>query len=60
MWEFNPEGPWTLQHFYGTMHKKIWKLLFKKQKTWPLTSDDTGLNYNNPASSVSIMLPNTT
>ena len=23
MWEFNPEGPWTLQRFYGTTHKGI-------------------------------------
>ena len=21
MWEFNPEGPWTLQRFFGTMHE---------------------------------------
>ena len=23
MWEFNPEGPRTLQRFYGTSHKGI-------------------------------------
>ena len=50
MWEFNPEGPRTLQRFYGTTHKGIWKLLFKKQKSWPKSSDDTGLDCNHPAS----------
>ena len=60
MWEFNPEGARTLQHFYGTTHKKTWKLLFKKQKTWPRTSDDIRLDCNNPASLVSILLPHTT
>ena len=33
MWEFNLEGPQTLQRFFCTTHKGIWKLLFKKQKT---------------------------
>nr|XP_040244133.1 cilia- and flagella-associated protein 251-like [Aegilops tauschii subsp. strangulata] len=49
MWEFNPEGPRTLQRFYDTTHKGIWKLLFKKQKSWPKSSDDTGLDCNHPA-----------
>ena len=52
MWEFNPAGPRTLQWFYGTTHKGIWKLLFKKQKSWPKSSDDTGLDCNHPASEV--------
>ena len=60
MWEFNPEGPWTLQHFFGTIHKGIWKLLFKKQKSWTRTSDNTGLDCYNLASPVSIIFPNTT
>ena len=30
MWEFNTEGPRTLQRFYGTTDKGIRKLLFKK------------------------------
>ena len=32
MWEFNLEGPRTLQHFFGTTHKEIWKLLFKRSR----------------------------
>ena len=34
MWEFNPEEPRTLKHFFGTKHEGIWKLLFKAQKMW--------------------------
>ena len=49
MWEFNLERAWTLWHFYGMTHKKIWKLLFKKKKTWPQASDDTGPDCNKPA-----------
>ena len=60
MWEFDPASPRTLQRFFGTTHKGIWKLLFKKQKTWPRTSDDTGLDCNNLAFPVSIIFPNTT
>ena len=29
LWEFNPEEPQTLQHFLGTTHEGMWKLLFK-------------------------------
>ena len=57
MWEFNPEGPRTLQWFNGTTHKGIWKLLFKKQKSWPKSSDDTGLDCNHPASKVNSKTP---
>ena len=59
MWEFNLEGPRTLQHFFGMMRKGIWKLLSKKQKMWPRTSDETGLDCNNPASPVSTIYSNT-
>ena len=52
MWEFNLEDPWTLQWIYDTTHKGIWKLLFKKQKSWPKSSDDTCLDCNHPASEV--------
>ena len=49
MWEFNPEGPRTLQRFFGTTHKAIWKLLFKTQKPWPETTNDIGLYRAHPA-----------
>jgi hypothetical protein len=59
MWEFNPEGPWTLQHFFGTTHEDIWKLLFKAQKKWPKKTEDIGLDSEHPATPVSILVPNT-
>ena len=40
MWEFNLEGPRTLQRFFDTTHEEIWKLLFKAQKTWPKKTED--------------------
>ena len=54
MWEFKPEEPWTLQHFLGMTHEGIWKLLFKAQKSWPMETEDVGLNAANPASPISI------
>ena len=32
MWEFNPEGPRTLQQFFDTTHRGMWKLFFKTRK----------------------------
>ena len=60
MWEFNSEGPRTLQRFFGTTHKGIWKLLFKNQKTWARMSNDTGHDCNNLASPIIIIFPNIT
>ena len=48
MWEFNPEGPRTLQYFFGVTHKGMWKLFFRKRKHWPDTTKDTGLDCNHP------------
>ena len=57
--EFNPIGPRTLQRFFKTTHEEIWKLLFKAQKTWPKKTEDIGLDSENPATHVSILVPNT-
>ena len=54
MWDFNPEGPRTLQRFFGMTHEEIWKLLFKAQKTWPEKTDDIGLDSAHLATPVSI------
>ena len=59
MWEFNPEGPRTLQHFFGTTHKGMRKLLFGKRKQWSDTTEDIGLDCNHPDTSVSAQFPNT-
>ena len=58
MWEFNPEGPRTLQRFFGTTHEEIWKLIFMAQKTWPKKTEDIGLDSENPATPVSVLFPN--
>ena len=49
MWEFNPEEPRTLKRFFGTTHERIWKLLFNAQKSWPMETEDVGLDAENPA-----------
>ena len=59
LWEFNPEGPRTLQQFFGTTHRGMWKLFFKTRKQWPDTSGDIGLDCNHPDTSVSTRLLNT-
>ena len=60
MWEFNPEGPRTLQHFFGITHKGMWKLFFRKRKQWPDTTEDLGLDCNHPDTSVSTQFLNAT
>ena len=54
MWEFNSEGPRTLQQFFGTTHRGMWKLFFKTRKQWPDTSEDIGLYCNHPDTPVSV------
>ena len=59
MWEFNPEGPRTLQRFFGTTHEEIWKLLFKAQKTWSKKTEDISLDSANLATPVSVLFKHT-
>ena len=59
MWEFNPEGPRTLQHFLGTTHEGMWKLFFGKRKQWPDTTEDIGLDSATPATLVSMLFEHT-
>ena len=56
MWEFDPAGPRTLQRFFSTTHKDIWKLLFKTQKSWLETTEDRSLDCARPATPVSFMI----
>ena len=46
-----------MKRFFSTMHEDIWKLLFKAQKSWPMKTEDIGLDIENPASEVSITFP---
>ena len=53
MWEFNPEGPRTIQHFFGMTLKGMYRLFFGSQIKCPDTSEDAGLNCNRPDTQVS-------
>ena len=46
MWEFNPEGPQTIQHFLGMTLEEMYKLFFRPQIECPDTTEDAGLSYN--------------
>ena len=53
MWEFNPEGPRTIQHFFGMTHKGMYLLFFESQIKCPDTTEDPGLSSNRPDTQVS-------
>ena len=44
-----------MKRFFGTTHEDIWKQLFKAQKSWPMKTEDIGLDIENPALAVSII-----
>ena len=58
MWEFNPEGPRTIQRFFGTTLKGMYELVFESRKRYPDTTEDAGLDCNHPDSPVSTQFPN--
>ena len=53
MWEFNPEGPRTIQHFFGVTLEEMYRSFFGSQIECPDTSEDAGLNCNRPDTQVS-------
>lgn len=53
MWEFNPEGPRTIQHFLGMPHEEMYKSFFGPQIECPDTTEDMGLSCNRPSAQVS-------
>ena len=53
MWEFNPEGPCTIQNFLGLTHEEMYKSFFGPQIECPDTTEDVGLSCNRPAAQVS-------
>ena len=53
MWEFNPEGPRTIQHFFGMTLEGIYKLFFEPQVRCPNTTEDAGLSCHHPDTQVS-------
>ena len=46
MWEFNPEGPRTVKHFFGLKLKGMCKLFFGPKVECPDTTEDAGLSCN--------------
>ena len=44
MWEFNPEGPQTILHFFGLTLEGMCKLFFIPQVKCPDTTEDAGLS----------------
>ena len=46
MWEFNPEGPQTIKHFFGLKLEGMCKLFFGPQVKCPDTTEDAGLSCN--------------
>ena len=53
MWEFNPEGPRTVQQFFGMTLKEMYELFFGSRIKCPVTTEDAGLNCNRPDTQVS-------
>ena len=53
MWEFNPEGPRTIQHFFGMALEGMYRLFFGPQIKCPDTTEDAGLTCNRPDTQVS-------
>ena len=44
MWEFDPAEHQMLLELFGTMHKEIWKVLFKTGEVPPPISEDRELS----------------
>ena len=53
MWEFNPEGPRTIQQFFGVTLEEMYGLFFGSRIKCPDTTEDAGLNCNRPDTHVS-------
>ena len=46
MWEFNPEGPRTVKHFFSLKLEEMCKLFFGQKIMCPDTTEDAGLSCN--------------
>ena len=53
MWEFNPEGPCTIQNFLDLTYEEMYKSFFGPQTECPDTTEDVGLSSNRTADQVS-------
>ena len=52
MWEFNLEGPRTVQQFFGMTLKEMYESFFGSRIKCPDTTEDAGLNCNRPDTQV--------
>ena len=53
LWEFDPAQHQNLHKLFDTMHKDIWRVLFKGAEVPPSLIEDRGLRAKRPANSVS-------
>ena len=56
MWEFNPEGPRTIQNFLGLTHEEMYKSFFGPQVECLEITEDVGLSSNHAAEQVRNLL----
>ena len=54
LWEFDPAEHQTLRELFDTMHKDVWKVLFKGAEVPPPLTEDHGLSAKRHANPVSI------
>ena len=57
LWEFDPAEHQTLSELFDTMHKDVWKVLFKGAEVPPSLAEDRGLSAKHLARSVSSIRP---
>ena len=53
LWAFDPAQHQTLSELFDTMHKDVWRVLFKGAEVPPSLIEDRGLSAKRPAHSVS-------
>ena len=53
LWEFDPAQHQTLSELFDTMHKDVWRVLFKGAEVPPSLTEDRGLSAKRRAHSVS-------
>ena len=53
LWEIDPARHQTLHELFDTMHKDVWKVLFKGIEVPPPLTEDRGLSVTRPANLVS-------
>ena len=55
LWEFDPAQHQTLSELFDTMHKDVWRVLFKGAEVPPSLTKDRGLSAKRPANPVSFV-----